>query len=253
MGGTAADSSTMRVLTLDIETSPNLADVWGLWQQNVSLSQLRECTRVISFAAKWHDSKTVEFYSDFHDGHLKMVKKAHELLDQADVVVHYNGTSFDIPHLKREFLLAGLRPPSPYKQVDLLKVVRGNFRFVSNKLDHVSQELGIGKKTKHAGHELWVKCLAGDARAWDTMRKYNKHDVVLTEKLYDRLVPWISNHPHHGLFTGKECCQRCGSEKLQRRGLAYTTVGVFQRFQCQKCGGWSRGAKSISRVGARSV
>lgn len=243
-----------KVLTIDIETSPNLAHVWKLWDNNVSLSQLIDTGQILSFAAKWHGNKKVEFYSDFHDGHKPMIVAAHQLLDEADVLVHYNGTTFDVPHLKREFLLEGLKPPAPFKQVDLLRVVKSNFRFVSNKLDHVSQQLGLGKKVGHTGHELWVKCLNADPKAWDTMRKYNKHDVVLTEKLYDRLVPWIANHPHVGLFSGLECCQRCGGQKLQRRGVAHTALGTYQRLQCTDCGGWSRGAKKLSGVaGARAI
>ncbi len=54
----------MKILTIDIETSPNLAHVWGLWNQNVGLPQLLEPTQMISFAAKWYETKSVQFYSD---------------------------------------------------------------------------------------------------------------------------------------------------------------------------------------------
>ncbi len=52
-------------------------------------------------------------------------------------------------------------PPAPFKEIDLLTVAKGRFRFVSNKLDYVAQQLGLGKKTEHSGHELWVQCMAG--------------------------------------------------------------------------------------------
>ena len=35
----------------------------------------------------------------------QMVSRVHGLLDDADVVCHYNGKKFDIPTLNREFLL----------------------------------------------------------------------------------------------------------------------------------------------------
>ena len=167
------ETNKPRILITDIETSPNLAHVWGLWQQNVSLSQLMDTTSMISFAAKWYGERNVEFYSDHHDGHAKMVKQAHRLLDEADIVVTYNGVTFDIKHFQREFILAGMNPPSPFRNVDLLKVVKSQFRFPSNKLQHVSDQLGIGQKTPHTGHELWVKCMAGDVKAWALMKKYN--------------------------------------------------------------------------------
>src|SRR6478752_6173831 len=104
----------MRILTIDIETSPNLAHVWQLWQQNVSLSQLQKAGEVMCFAAKWYGTEEVEYYSTFHDGKSEMLAEAYRLLEEADVVVHYNGVRFDIPHLNREFLEIGQTPPAPF-------------------------------------------------------------------------------------------------------------------------------------------
>lgn len=245
----------MRVLTLDLETSPNIAHVWQLWDQNVSLAQLQESTRVLSFAAKWLGEKEIIFCSDFHTGHDEMIREAHRLIDEADVLVTFNGIRFDRPHLMREFIEAGLRPPSPVKDVDLFRVVKSNFRFPSNKLDYVAQRLGLGGKVKNAGHMLWVRVLADEPKAWEEMRVYNVGDTKLTERLYLKLLPWISGHLHHGLFVDSDnpVCQRCGSTRLQRRGLAYTTLGSFPRFQCTKCGGWCRGGKREQGVDARAV
>lgn len=240
----------MRTLVIDIETSPNVADVWGLFNQNVSLSQLRESTRVIAFAAKWVGERKTTFMSDYTDGHEAMVQHAWELLSEADAVVHYNGRSFDIPHLQREFLLAGLAPPAPFQQIDLLHCVKKQFRFTSNKLDHVAQQLGLGAKTKHEGHTLWVRCMAGEAKAWAIMRKYNIQDVLLTEKLYELLKPWILHHPNASLYEG-EGCPACGGSELERRGYAYTSVSRFQRYRCKGCGRWSRAGRSDRRVELR--
>jgi len=244
-----------RTLVLDIETSPNLAHVWALFNQDIGLSQLMESTQVIAFAAKWRGDRKTYFYSDFHDGHDEMVKAAWDLVDEADVVVHYNGTSFDMPHLHREFLLSNLGPTSPVKEVDLLKVVKGNFRFPSNKLQFVSTALGLPGKTQHTGHDLWVKCLNGDPNAWALMKKYNKNDVVITEQLYDILVPWIKSPPHAGLYIddGSEHCPRCGGTSLQRRGRYYAAKYSYPRFQCQDCKGWLKGARSESKQEFASV
>lgn len=245
----------MKLLTIDIETSPNLAHVWGLWNQNVGLSQLLEAGEVICFAAKWYGAEEVLFFSTFHNGKQEMIAAAHELLDKADAVVHYNGSAFDIPHLNREFVEAGLNPPSPYEQIDLLKVVKKQFRFPSNKLDYVTRALGLDQKVQHAGHQLWIKCMAGDYQSWEVMKGYNVQDVRITEQLYDRLLPWISSHPVHGLYVDSEemLCPNCGSSELERRGRAYTRVSVFQRYQCKRCGKWSRGSKRLDGVDVRGV
>lgn len=245
-----------KILTLDIETSPNLAFVWGLWQQNVSLAQLQESGAMICFVAKWYDSKDVIFSSDFHDGHEVMVKKLWDLIDEADMVVHFNGVSFDMPIIHREFVELGMTPPSTYKNIDLMRVVKKQFRFPSNKLDYVSDRLGLGKKTVHTGFQLWMDCLRGDPKAWALMKKYNIQDVKLTEALYDRLRGWIPNHPHFGMFTGDAwSCPNCGHEDLSTNlvGVAHTNVQTYNEYRCPNCGKQVRStAKQLNPTRTRS-
>ena len=138
-----------KILLIDIETSPNLATVWGIWQQNISLNQLLESSSTLCYAAKWLGEDEVMFKSVQNTTYKRMLKSVHKLMDEADAIIHYNGSRFDIPTLNKEFLIAGMPPPSPAKQIDLLSVARKQFRFVSNKLDYVSQALGLGKKTEH--------------------------------------------------------------------------------------------------------
>jgi predicted RNA-binding Zn-ribbon protein involved in translation (DUF1610 family) len=177
-----------------------------------------------------------------------MLKRIHKLMDEADAVVHYNGTKFDVPTLNKEFLLHKLSPPSSYRQIDLYSTAKSRFRFASNKLDYIAQQLGIGKKHKHEGFELWVKCMNNDANAWATMETYNKQDVELLEGVYNIFRPWIRNHPNVALYTDSEhnVCPLCGGSRLTRRGFAYTTTGRYQRYQCRDCGHWSRDRTGIS-------
>ena len=235
-----------KILTLDIETSPHKTYNFGLFKQNISLPQLIEPSRMLSFASKWHGKKGVTFYSEFHDTHAEMVEKTWELINEADFVVHYNGRTFDMPILNREFVMQGLGPPSPVKQIDLLTEIKGAFRFGSNKLAHTSVQLGLEGKLEHSGFQLWVDCLNGDAKAWALMKRYNKQDVILTEELYDRILPWLRRHPHIGLWTGtRDGCPRCDSTDRQKRGFAYTPLGIFQQYQCNACTSWHRGQKRV--------
>jgi len=236
----------VKVLFFDIENAPNRVFTWGVWGQNVSLSQIVEPGRVFGFAAKWLGQKEAMFYSDHEHGHEDMVKAAWCLLSEADVVVTYNGISFDIPHMQREFLLAGLLPPRPFRQIDLLRVCRKQFKFASNKLDYVSQQLGLGRKTSHEGFELWVKCMEGDDKAWAKMGRYAKQDVRLTEKLYHYLLPWLTSVPHIGAMDGTErSCWACGSTKLVRDGTGFAMVTSYRLYHCQGCGAWVRGTQPL--------
>ena len=57
-----------RTLLLDIETRPNLAYVWGLWDQRVGINQLVSNSEVICYGAKWVGQKKTYFLSVHHDG-----------------------------------------------------------------------------------------------------------------------------------------------------------------------------------------
>lgn len=237
----------MKILLLDIETAPNTAYVWRLFKENVPLARLIETSYVLCWAAKWLDDDHIYFNSVQDDNPESMLDEIHILLDQADVVIHYNGKSFDIPTLNREFLVYGMPPPSPYKQVDLMLVAKDKFRFVSNKLDHIAAELGIGQK-HDTTFELWVGCMHGDRKAWKTMELYNKQDVKLLQDLYMKFLPWISKHPNTAIYSeARVCCPNCGSLSWQRRGYHYTTVGKFQRYQCKDCENWFRDGTNLIR------
>lgn len=194
------------------------------------------------WAAKWYGKEEVFFDSIQASSARRMLKRIHKLVHEADVVVHYNGTKFDIPTLNKEFITYEMMPPAPYKQVDLIKTARGKFRFPSNKLDYISQALGLGSKVKHSGHELWTRCMAKDPEAWKEMETYNRRDVQLLEKLYIRLLPWINAHPNHGTYEnlGRPACPNCGGYDLQRRGYARSIANKYARFQCKGCGTWCR-------------
>lgn len=237
----------MKILLLDIETSPNTAHVWGLHKQHVSVKQLTDSSYTLCWAAKWYKKGRVMFDSIPKSGHTEMIKRVHALIDEADAIIHYNGSKFDMPTLNKEFLLLGMGPPSPYKQIDLLKTTRKQFRFPSNKLDYIAQALGLSGKVKHEGHELWTKCMEGDPAAWRKMEKYNKQDVLLLEDVYDRLLPWIDGHPNWGLYVDEEdpTCPNCGSTHLTKEGFRKTTTEIYQRYHCQDCGRWPRGRRSV--------
>lgn len=233
----------MKILILDIETTPNLAHVWGLWKQNVGLSQVVSTTEVLCLAYKFYNDESVAFYSSWDHGRQGMLEGIHSALSRSDAVVTYNGKKFDIPHLNREFLLHGFEPPASYSQIDLYQVVRSKFRFSSNRLEHVADQLNIGRKVQHSGFDLWTGCMKGDPKSLATMRSYNEHDVELTEQVYTALLPWITSHPNHGLYTDSDrpVCPNCGSERLVRNGYSSTPMLMYQRYRCKGCGANVRG------------
>ena len=238
----------MRILALDIETTPILCWTWGLWKQNIYPGQVVKPSQMLCWAAKWKGDTEVEFRGLKPDGRKRMVKRLWRLLDEADAVLHYNGRRFDIPHIQREFLELGLKPPAPFKQIDLIATAKRQFRFDSNKLDQVAKQVGIGQKVEHEGFALWLRCIDGEQSAWDRMRRYNEQDVRLTERLYEVLRPWVTGHPSIAAMTGQDVCPKCGSDALEARGYAALRTGRYRRFVCRSCGSWHRSTRKVDGV-----
>jgi len=240
-----------KVLLYDIESSPNIAYVWGKYEQDVLGDFIKE-RQIISVAWKWLDKKEIHCLSlpmlptykkNPHDNR-GIILKLHELFCQADVVVGHNVDSFDDPMTNAEFLLYGLKPPPPHRSVDTLKFARHKFRFNSNKLGDLGKRLKIGAKVHTGGFDLWAKCLKGDMKAWARMALYNIGDVSLLEKVYLKMRPWMKNHPSMTDGIGGVGCPACGSKSYQARGTTRFVGGYWHRFQCQKpgCWKWFRGA-----------
>jgi len=191
----------VKILLLDIETTPMQVYTWGLWDQNIGINQIIKSTEIMCFGAKWLGQKSVTFKSVHHDGKKAMLEELHKLMDEADVLVGWNSAAFDHKHINREFLENEMFPPSPTKDLDLMTITKANFQFPSNKLDYVAQKLGVGAKVKHSGFELWINCMNGDDKAWREMKKYQIQDVQLLDSLYDILLPWF---PGSGSVSSKE-------------------------------------------------
>ncbi len=237
-----------KILLLDIETSPIRAYTWGpKWETN--LIEVMEQSKLLSFSAKWIGGKSITKGLPDYRGYKKGVvddrsicKELHDLLDGADIVVAHNGQAFDVKTVNARFLANGLNPSTPYRVVDTKTQVKKHFRLPSNSLDDICSYFGLGRKMEHEGFPLWKRCMAGERSAWYKMLKYNKHDVILLEKLYLLIRPWLTTHPNMGAYSERPyACSKCGTVgKLQRRGWNKNKVSKSPRYQCQECGGWTQ-------------
>lgn len=189
-----------KILIFDIETAPILAHVWGLFDQNVGLNQIETDWHVLSWSAKWLDDPPSKvMYQDQRNAKnvtndKKILESIRDLLDQADQVVTQNGIKFDSKKLNARFLFHEIKSPSSYRHRDTLRMAKKYFNLTSYKLEYMTDKFCKKyKKLKHKkfpGHELWKECLKGNKEAWDEMKKYNIHDVLATEELYNVLKQW---------------------------------------------------------------
>jgi hypothetical protein len=241
---TDTKQNSPKILFIDIETFPNIGYTWGRYDQNVIEFVQEYC--VATFAAKWGDgpvfAKSLPDYKGYKSGSyddFMLVLDLWELLDKADVIVAHNGDSFDLPMIRGRFLVHNLMPPSPFKTVDTKKAAKRVGRFNSNALNDLGALFNLGKKIK-TDFELWKGCINGDKKSWDDMVKYNKQDVTLLSKVYNRLLPFMIDHPNFGLYRKDAVCPKCGSNNVQWRGFAVAITRTYRRFCCNICGGWGR-------------
>jgi len=247
-----------KILILDIETIPSMVYVWRFFKENIAPKQVIQNSTILSFAAKWYDS-TYIFYDDISvHSETKVITNLLRLLDEADIVVAHYGSKFDLPKINARAIVLGLKPPSPYKVIDTKMVASKNFFFESNSLEHLANVLGCAPKQEHKefpGFNLWIECMKGNPKAFEECKKYNVQDVLTLEEIYEKLIPWIPNPPNFGVYSDTETaiCPKCGGTHLQKRGFYYTNVNKYQRYQCQECGGWSRGRfTNLEKVGVKT-
>lgn len=237
-----------RTLFLDVENTPIKIYAWELYETNAI--EVVEDWHMLSFAYQWAGEKRVtvkalpdyRLYQKDKKNDRELIKDLHSILDEADVVIGHNAAAFDTKKSNSRFIYHGLGPPSPYRVYDTLKIARKVAKFSSNKLDSLAQYFKIGRKLPHQGKHTWLGCMEGDARSWETMRRYNAHDVApLLTGVWEKLKPWanIDLRP----FNNTQGCPVCLSHKIQRRGISVARRHTYQRYNCAACGHWFSGER----------
>lgn len=241
-----------RVLIYDIETSLQLVSVFQLkYNDFIDPDSIVQERHVISVCYKWlgegkiHSISLLDdpkrFAKNPHDDKY-VVEEFHKILSQADCIVAHNGDQFDYKYLKTRMLVHGLPALPPVQSIDTYKVAKQQLLFNSNRLDYLGKLLGFGGKIS-TPKGLWLKVLSGDRKAIQIMVNYNKRDVILLERVFIKLRPYIQNHINRELF-GSVGCPRCGSHKIQSRGVQRAITKTYQRYQCNSCSGWFRDLKA---------
>lgn len=241
-----------KILVFDIETAPLEVYTWGLYDQNIGINQIKNDWFVLNWSAKWlFDDEIITGVLNkkelLRKDDKRIIKKVWELFNQADMVIAHNGDRFDIAKLNARFLKHNMGLPSPYKSIDTLKIARREFRLTSNKLDYICQFLGIKGKLDTGGFELWKDCINGSMEALNKMDIYCQNDVIILEKMYLKLRPYIRNHPNYALYmeSDYEVCPNCGSDKLEWGYLYHTRVNAYESAKCKDCGAYMRSRKSF--------
>lgn len=234
-------------LFLDVETSKMVLAGFSLYEKYTPITNILEDWYIICAAWKWQGDNVINSAVTYNKNDKNIVKKLRNVILKADEIVYHNGNKFDYKKINARVVLNDLPPMKKPRETDTLLQCKKHFGFTSNKLDYIARALGFGGKIK-TDDELWLQCLAGKKEAINTMLEYNKYDVVLLEKVFDRLAPHIDVGFNMNLATQNgDVCSNCGSENLHSRGYDYTKTCKYRRYHCQDCGHWPRSGKKEPR------
>lgn len=193
-----------KILFYDIETSYGLAKAWRPgWKVRLTQDNFITVPKIICISYKWNYEDTVHTVRwDSNQDDKLLLELFIPELNKADFIVAHNGDKFDLPWIKTRALVNDLEMHPKYKTVDTLKIARYKHRFLSNRLDDIGEYLKLGRKIK-VDFALWDRViLEKSEKALKEMIKYCEQDVLLLEKVYNKLSKQELPVVHNGVLQG---------------------------------------------------
>lgn len=229
----------MKQLFYDIETSPNIVTSWGIGKTYLSYENILQERAVICISWKWGGEDKVRSLTwDRDQGDYAMISKFMKVLNEADEIIAHNGDNYDIRFLAGRAMYHDLDPFPWWKTVDTYKLAKRRFRLNCFRLDYLGEYLGLGRKNK-TEYSWWLDILIrNDRKRLREMVDYCEQDVVLLEKVYDRIAKYSKPTTHAGALMGlsKWTCAHCASENVHASKRMVTASGyVKQQMQCNDC------------------
>ena len=177
-----------RKLFFDIETSPNITFSWRIGRDiNLSHNDILQERAIICVSWKWSDKSTVQHLQWNKGDDKELLKKFAKIIDSADEVIGQNSDRFDIKWLRARCLFHRIPLSSKFNSIDTLKMAKAQLYLNCNKLDYLGEFMGLGKKIK-TDYDLWKDIVLHNSKeAMDKMLLYCDQDVILLEKVYNRL------------------------------------------------------------------
>ena len=255
-----------KILLWDIERSHSVVGTFGMYNTTIHYGSVLKHSSIICGAWKFlgekkiytssiTDNKSI-FKKDRGDDYY-VVSALKQAIESADVIVAHYGDKFDLKFFNTRCLYHGIAPVAKPITIDTYKVAKKHFLFDFNKLDYLGQYLSVGSKLK-TDNSMWLAVINPKVdhhsaiKKVEEMVKYNKQDVILLEKVYLKLHPFMDNHPNANLFIESKVpvCPNCSSVHLHSRGYRRTRSSIFKRYNCQDCGAWSSG-ESVKTSGVK--
>ena len=228
-------------LFFDIETSPNLVFSWNVGHEvRIDYDNIIQERAIICICYKFEGSDKVYHLTWDKGNDKKMLQRFAEIINSADEVIGHNSDRFDVKWVRTRCIYHGIPMTHDIKSIDTLKASRSKFKFNSNKLDYIGKYLGLGEKMETGGFSLWKDIvLKNSKKALNKMVAYCKQDVVLLEKIFQKINPYLPVKTNAAvMFERDSCtCPECLSEDTVINKHKISAAGVRSvGMQCKNCG-----------------
>jgi hypothetical protein len=200
--------TTANILYIDLEVSKSRVFNYGLRVPSgyMNPDDLDKEYYVICWSASyvgqskvWSDCVTTKDAKKWSDKNI--LGRLRELMDAADIIAGHNVDGYDIRRANTRFLLNGIEPVTEKKTLDSLKIARKKFAFESNRLDYISQKLGLRPKDDIRNSD-WLKIVTtGDEATLRKVLRYNKGDVVSGKGVLSRLMKYSGKKENYGAIA----------------------------------------------------
>lgn len=236
----------------DIETSPNIMFSWRCGRKlTLDYHNIIQERAIICICWKWEGEKVVHALTWDAGDDKAMLEAFSEEVKLADEMVAHNGDNFDIKWFNSRRLVHDLEPLPPAKTIDTLKIARRHFNFNSNRLDYLGSLLLEEGKIK-TEFDMWRQVvLRNDAASLRKMVRYCKKDVVLLERVWQKLRDYEQAATHAGVLkTGihydRWTCPHCASANVSAQKKRATATGIVKyQMQCKDCGRYYQVARDV--------
>jgi len=224
--------SKPKILLFDIEAS-NLSANFGF---------------AICVGYKWLGNKKVYCPSvlDFKNSFKKDCTNDKELMlalepvfDQADGIISWYGSRYDMPFLQTRRLMHDLQPLKIAPHIDAWRIARNHLKFTSNRLETVSRSIPAIKDHKTPlNSSSWIKGAAGHKASIHYIIEHCKKDVLVLEETFLKLKPFATNLPNFSMLSGVRQCPSCGSSNYTHQGIRANHRTLQAQLKCKDCGHW---------------
>lgn len=182
-----------------------------------------------------------------------LMKAALEVIEEADFLVAHYGEKHDRPYFRTRLAINKLKPMPPTRQFDTCLWSQQNLKLSSNRLANLAQTLNVPVKKMEKGRgwpDWWMGAVRGDVKSLRDMAYYCAIDVDCLEGCFEAILPAIppSLIPNRSIGEKLWTCSGCGGHRRHSRGSVLTNKKIYNRYQCQSCGRWSRGEKAVDGV-----